>query len=248
MESLENVVAILRHGGRQDLSALLVDARMEFQCLDIMFAANSDAVYELVNAVIHAPISACKTLRELPDADQTAILDALKDTWPVDDASGMVIDNVSYNIDKDSLREDITSLYTEPIGWQSVDRTMNRIRDLLLIASTEDHYKEIGLLCREVLTSVAQEVFDPDLHPKLQGDDTKPSKSDAKRMIERYVASEFPGKSNRETRKCVNAALDLAHKVTHSSTSSYCNAQLCVQAVFNVIGLITIVAGKRGRP
>ncbi len=248
MESLENVIAILRHGGRQDLSALLADARMEFQYLDSMFVMNSDAMHDLVNAVIHAPISECKTLRELPDADHDVIRDAVRDAWPIDGAGGMVIQEVSYNIDKDSLHEDVTSLYAEPIGWQRVDRTMNRIRDLLLIASTEDHFKEIGVLCREALISVAQEVFDPGRHPPLQSDDTDSSKADAKRMISRYVASQFPGKSNRETRKCVNAALDLAHKVTHSSTSSYRDAQLCVQAVFNVVGLITIVAGKRGRP
>ena len=247
MESLENVVAILRFEGRQDLSALLADAHVDFEYLEMLFSMTSDAIIELTNANIYAPISACKTLRELFEEDGDIVLNALREVWPVTQAGGTVIQSVSYSIDRDSLSDGTTRLYTNPIGWKRVDRTMDRIRDFLVIASTEEQFEELGVLCRDVLISVAQVVFDPRLHPALPNDDTDVSETDVKRMLARYVASECPGPSNQEVRKCVNSSVDLANKVTHSRTSVYRDAAFCVQATVNVIGLIAIISGKRDR-
>ena len=247
MDSLADVIAILRYEDRQDLSALLVDAYADFEYLDTGFSMTSDAEIHLVNAAIYAPISACKTLRALPKEDQDVIFDALREAWPASEAGGMAIQNVSYNINKDSLGDGLTHLFTSPIGWQRVDRTMDRIRELLTTASTEEQFQEVGVLCREGLISVAQAVFDARRHPPLPNDNTDVSDTDAKRMIGRFVASAFPGASSQEIRKCVNSAVDLANKVTHRRTSAYRDAALCAQATFNVIGLITLISGKRDR-
>ena len=207
MDSLADAVAILRYEDRQDLSALLVDAYADFEYLDTGFSMTSDAEIHLVNAVIYAPISACKALRALPKADQDMIFDALREVWPASEAGGMIIQNVSYNIHKDSLRDGLTHLFTHPLGWHRVDRTMNRIRELLTTASTEEQFQEVGVLCREGLISVAQAVFNARQHPPLSNDNTDVSDTDVKRMIARFVASECPGSSNQEVRKCVNSAV-----------------------------------------
>ncbi len=247
MDALTDVIAILRYEGRQDLSALLSDAYVEFEYLDTGFSLMSDAEIEFVNAAVYAPIPACKALRDLGENDQGKILDALREVWPASEAGGMFIRDVSYNINKDSLRDGLTHLFTNPIGWQRVDRTMERIRELLATASTEEHFQEVGVLCREGLISVAQAVFDPGLHPPLSNDNTEVSSTDVKRMLARYVAVEYPGASDQEFRKCVNSTVDLANKVTHRRTSDYRGAALCAQATFNVIGLISLVSGRRDR-
>ena len=247
LDSLADVIAILRYENRQDLSALLADAHVDFEYLDTGFSMTSDTQIDFVNAAVYAPIPACKALRELGKEDQDAILDALREVWPTSEAGGMYIRDVSYSINKDSLRDGLTQLFSNPLGWQRVDRTMDRIRELLTIASTEEHFQEVGVLCREGLISVAQAVFDPREHPSLPNDDTDVSESDVKRMIARYVAVECPGASAREVRKCVNSAVDLANKVTHRRTSDYRDAALCAQATFNVIGLIALVSGRRDR-
>ena len=247
MESLRDVAAILRYKGRQDLSALLADAHMDFEYLNMGSSMTSDAEIVLTNANIYAPISACYALRELSKGDKDLIHYALQEFWPYSEAGGMIIQDVLYSINRDSLSDGTTHLYTEPIGWQRVDRTMDRIRELLATASTEEQFQEVGVLCREVLISLAQAVFDPRLHPALPKDDADVSDSDAKRMIARYIVSECPGPSNQEVRKCVNSAVDLANKVTHSRTSVYRDAAFCVQATVNVIGLIAIISGKRDR-
>ncbi len=247
MDSLADVVAILRYEDRQDLAALLSDAYVDLEYLDMGFSLTSDAEFEMTNANIHAPISACKTLRELSKEDEDVILDALRESWPVTEAGGMVIQRISYTIDLDSLRDGLTHLFTNPIGWQRVDRTMDRIRELLTTASTEEHFQEVGVLCREGLVSVALAVFDSRRHPPLPNDRTDVSDTDVKRMIARYVASEYPGSSSKEVRKCVNSAVDLANKVTHRRTSAHRDAALCAQATFNVIGLVALLSGKRDR-
>ncbi len=247
MHSLEDVVAILRFEDRQDLAALLTDAHVEFEYVDMGFSLTSDAHIELVNAIIYASISSCKALRELSKEDEGVILDSLREAWPASEAGGMYVQSVWYNINKDSLRDGLTHLFTNPVGWQRVDRTMDRIRELLTTVSTEEQFREVGVLCREGLISVAQAVFDERQHPPLPDDNTDVSASDVKRMIARYVASQCPGASSREVRKCVNSAVDLANKVTHRRTSVYRDAALCAQATFNVIGLIAIISGKRDR-
>ena len=245
MESLADVVAILRYEDRQDLAALLTDAYVDFEYVDMTFSLTSDVSFDLVNATIYASISACKALRELSKEDEDVILESLREVWPVSGSDGRHIQSVSYNINKDSLKDGHTHLFTNPIGWQRVDRTMDRIRGLLTTASTEEQFQEVGVLCREGLISVAQAVFDERHHPPLPGDNTDVSTSDVKRMIARYVASECPGASSREVRKCVNSAVDLANKVTHRRTSVYRDAALCAQSTFNMIGLIAIISGKR---
>ena len=50
MDSLADVVAILRYENRQDLSALLTDAYLDFEYLDTGFSMTSDAEVHLVNA------------------------------------------------------------------------------------------------------------------------------------------------------------------------------------------------------
>lgn len=247
MESLKDVVAILRFRGREDLSALLTDAELDFEYLDTLFPLNSEGEIILTNANIYAPITACEALRNLTENDHGTIRDALSDVWPATESGGTVIQNVSYSINIDSLSENTTRLYASPVGWQSVDRAMDRIRELLATASTVEQFQEVGVVCREGLISLAQAVFDASQHPPLRNDTTDVSDSDVKRMMARYVASECPGPSNQEVRKCVNIAVDLANKVTHRRTSVYRDAAFCAQTTINVIGLIAIISGRRNR-
>ena len=243
--SLADVVAILRHEDRQDLAALLADAYVDFEYIDTGFSMTSDAEFDMVNAAINAPMSACKALRALSQDDESAILSALQDAWPLSQAGGMVIRSVTYNVDTDKLRNSLTCLFESPTGWHRVDRTMDRIRELLVTASTEEHFQEIGVVCREGLISMAQAVFDASKHNPPLGGGKGVSPSHVKQMIEFYVNSELPGASNKEIRKCVGSTVDLANKVTHRRTSTYRDAALCAQATFNAIGLISIISGKR---
>jgi len=131
----------------------------------------------------------------------------------------------------------------EATGWTRVDRTVGEVRDRLAAATQEEQFQAIGLLCREALISVAQAVFIAERHPSLDG--VAPSQTDAKRMLECYVAIELAGGVNEEARKHVRSALDLVVGLQHKRTASFRDAAMCVEATTSVINITAIVSGKR---
>lgn len=132
----------------------------------------------------------------------------------------------------------------EPTGWQKVDRQVQEIRLSLDTAETEEQFQVVGLLCREALISLAQEVFDPHKHKSTDGVD--PSPTDAKRMLEAFLKTELIGPSNNETRANARAALHLALALQHKRTADFRTAAMCAEGTFSVINLIAILGG-RGR-
>jgi hypothetical protein len=131
----------------------------------------------------------------------------------------------------------------EPTGWERVDRTVTEARNRLASARTEEQFQAVGLLCREIiLISLAQAVFDPGRHPTVDG--VRPSDTDAKRMLEAYIAEEFAGSGNEHTRKHAKAACDLAVHLQHRRTASFREAAVCVEATTSTVNLIAIMAGR----
>ena len=134
-------------------------------------------------------------------------------------------------------------MFEEPTGWARVDRGIEKVRNALEAASTEEDFQTVGLLCRETLISLAQAVFDPTLHTTLDG--TDPSDTDAKRMLEAYIMTELAGGSNEEVRQHAKAALKLANSIQHRRTATFHDAALCAEATTSVVNLIAIVSGLR---
>lgn len=134
--------------------------------------------------------------------------------------------------------------FEEPTGWQKVDRQVQEVRLRLDTAETEEHLQTVGLLCREALISVAQEVFDPLRHKPV--DAIVASETDAKRMLEAFMESELGGTSNEEARAHARAALRLALALQHKRTADLRTAALCAEATFSVINIVAILGGRRG--
>ena len=136
-------------------------------------------------------------------------------------------------------------LFAEPTGWQKVDRQVQEVRSRLLGAGTEEQYQAVGLLCREVLISAAQAIFKPPLHSTL--DDTKPSDTDAKRMLEAIFEAKLKGGANEEARGHAKAAIKLALALQHKRTANSMMAALCAEATLSVVNLLAILDGRRDR-
>lgn len=134
-------------------------------------------------------------------------------------------------------------LVHEPTGWPKVDRAVGEIRRRLAEAKTEEQFQAIGLLCREVIISLAQAVYDATKHPSLDG--TQPSETDAKRMLEAYLEVELVGSSNQNARRHARAAFDLANELQHRRTANFRQAALCTEATGSLINVIAIVSGRR---
>lgn len=139
----------------------------------------------------------------------------------------------------------VNPVFEEPTGWNRVDRSMGEIKLQLAKASSEEHFQGIGLLARETLISLAQAVYDSELHPILDGKEA--SKTDAKRMLDAYIAVELKGKPNENIRRHARASLDLANDLTHRRTADFRLAALCAEATNAVINILSIISGRRDR-
>lgn len=137
------------------------------------------------------------------------------------------------------------AVFEAPTGWQKVDRQLQEMRTRLDSADTEEQYQAVGLLCREVLISVAQEVYDPSRHAPI--DDKTPSDTDAKRMLEAIFEVELKGSSNEEARAHAKAAVRLALALQHKRLADFRTAALCAEGTWSVVNMLAIVAGRRGR-
>jgi hypothetical protein len=131
----------------------------------------------------------------------------------------------------------------EPTGWVKLDRDLHEARQSLAAATSEAQFQTVGLLCRETLISLAQTVFNAELHPTLDG--VTASETDAKRMLEAYIAGTLSGSANEASRRHAKAALDLANQLQHKRTATFRDAALCGEATTSVVNLIAIISGRR---
>ncbi|MBD1849559.1 hypothetical protein [Leptolyngbya sp. FACHB-711] len=131
----------------------------------------------------------------------------------------------------------------EPTGWARVDRNIDKIVRALANAHNEEDYQAAGLLCRETIISLAQAVYDPEKYSSLDG--VAPSETDAKRMLESYIAVELAGGSKEALRKYVKDAYQLAVTLQHKRNATFREAALCVEATRSLVNSIAIISGQR---
>jgi hypothetical protein len=135
------------------------------------------------------------------------------------------------------------SVTEEPTGWARIDRTAAEIRLRLASADSTEKFQAVGLLCREALISLAEAVYERSRHPPIDG--IEPSTTDAKRMLESYLAIELGGATHEVARKHARASIDLAIELQHRRTAEFRQAALCVEATTSVINVIAIISGRR---
>jgi hypothetical protein len=134
-------------------------------------------------------------------------------------------------------------VFEEPTGWPKVDRQMGEVRERLREAVNEEQFQVVGLLCRETLISVAQAVYIAERHPTLDG--VAASDTDAKRMLEAFIAAELGGAANEEARSHAKAALRLALALQHNRTADFRTAALCAEATASVVNIVGVISGAR---
>ena len=126
--------------------------------------------------------------------------------------------------------------------WNLVHRQLARARESLADARDVEQFQAIGVLCREALISLAQAVYVPSKHRSLDG--VSPSRTDAKRMLEAFIAAELPGETNRYARSAATSAVNLALDLQHSRNADSALAAMTVEQTGSVISLVSITAKK----
>jgi len=134
------------------------------------------------------------------------------------------------------------NVHFEPNDWATIERCLVEAHKSVETASTEEQFQSVGLLCREALISLAQIVYNPQLHSSIDG--VMPSETDAKRKLDIYLAVELTGSSNEAIRRQIKAAIDLANELQHKRTANHRDSALCLEATGGAINLIRIIAGQ----
>ena len=247
MESLDPACNILRHKNRHDLANLLPRASLDFEYVDMGFLiGGADGVVEIVDAAIFAPYTDCERLRTLSPEDCELVLECLREIWPHRGGfSSIAIRDVVYRVDPNAAEDEPNDLFRSLTGWPRVDRTLDEIRTRLQVASNEEQFQAVGVLCRETLISLAGAVFDPDKHPPFSSEYVAASNTDARRMLDRYVEAEARGKSNATIRRYVKVALQFANEVQHQRTANYRSTALCAEATAGLVNIVAILDGRR---
>ena len=129
-----------------------------------------------------------------------------------------------------------------PTGWDRVDRTIYEMKQRLAVASVEEQFQAIGMLGREALITIAQQVFDKEKHKTEDG--IIPSDTDAKRMLDAFISFTLQGTANERQRKFAKASVDLANQLTHDRMAILGDAQICLTAVSAVASIIHILAER----
>ena len=142
-----------------------------------------------------------------------------------------------------TINSTATAVFTKPTGWAVIDRDLGEMRRLLEKAENEPQYQAVGLLCREILITLAQQVYNSDIHRPVNG--VEPSKTDAKRMLEAYTAHKLAGGRNEAARRHARTALGVANDLQHRRTADFRMSAMCAEATTSVVNLIAIISGRR---
>lgn len=128
--------------------------------------------------------------------------------------------------------------------WDRIKRTITKIKRDSDIAKNEEDFQSIGLLCREVIISLAQVVYIPWLHGDKDDKGVSISETDAVRMIGNYLNYSLSGSSNEELRSYAKNANKLANMLTHKRNATKKDMLLAVSATISLINFIGIIEEK----
>ncbi|MGA7161995.1 MAG: hypothetical protein WBZ48_13420 [Bacteroidota bacterium] len=122
-------------------------------------------------------------------------------------------------------------------GWTDVEIKLDAGRRQLQSANIESEYQAVGLLCRETIVMLGKFV----LHERFEGKLEATSESDANRILQKLIDNELPGSSNEAMRAFTKSCLGLANTVQHSSTTTYAQASVCIEACTTLKNMIRIL-------
>lgn len=132
----------------------------------------------------------------------------------------------------------------EPTGWARVDRSLGKAKAQLLTASTEEEWQAIGLLCREVLISLGQAVYDREVHGDTDEAGTRIGSTDARRQLVAWLQHRMPGGDSKEIRAHIKASIELAVHLQHRRTATRQLAALCSEATSSAVSVVAIIDGR----
>ena len=140
--------------------------------------------------------------------------------------------------------ESLVYFISDISDWNGIKEAISKINKDCSFANSEIEYQNIGNSCRNLVISVAQIVFQPEIHGKYNKDGKELSKTDAIGMLNNYFSYNFSGSSNEFYRKYAKAVNDLANMLTHKRNATQRDMLITVSATLSLVNLISVMEGK----
>jgi hypothetical protein len=133
---------------------------------------------------------------------------------------------------QDLLRERVGSELpgSEVTGWAAVDGQVAQLRRRLAAGRTSEDGQAIGLLCRDIMVTLADACHNPAVHG-----DVGASAVERLNAVADYLA---PGEENQRLRKLLKATLDYANVVQHHRQGTLVEAGLVAEATVAAVNLM----------
>lgn len=128
--------------------------------------------------------------------------------------------------------------------WTRIKRTVEKIQLGSKSAKNEEDFQAIGLLCRDVLISLAQAVYIREIHGETDEEGTIIGIADAVRMIGNYLNIQLKGKQTKELRDYAKATNAIANQLTHKRTATRTDMLLAMSSTIALINFIGILEDK----
>jgi len=127
-------------------------------------------------------------------------------------------------------------------NWEKINRSIFEITKREQQAQNEEQFQAVGMLCRELIITLAQTVYNSEKHQSIDG--TEISKTDAKRMLEAYISVVLAGNDSEDLRSYAKVTNRLANALTHKRTATKKEMMLCTSATLALINFVGILENK----
>lgn len=129
-------------------------------------------------------------------------------------------------------------------NWERIKRTVTKIKRERNNAKDEEDFQAMGLLCRDVIISLAEAVYDPRIHGATDETGKQIGNADAVRMIGNYVNVKLGGGHHKELKAYAKATNNLANKLTHKRSATKRDMLLTVSSTIALINFVGIIEEK----
>jgi hypothetical protein len=119
---------------------------------------------------------------------------------------------------------------SEQTGWAAVDGQAAQLRLRLAAASTSEDAQAVGLLCRDLMITLADAAHDESVHGDVG--------ESAVDRLNAVVDREASGAENQKLRRLLKATIDYANVVQHRRKVSMLEAGLVAEATMAAVNLI----------
>ncbi len=134
--------------------------------------------------------------------------------------------------------------FVELRNWDRIERTIIKIKKEANSAKNEEDFQTVGLLCRDIIISLAQSVYNPEIHGKYDENNIEIGSSDAVRMLKNYINIVLVGKDNKELRDYIKAANAIANQLTHKRSATKKDMLLAMSSTISLINIVGILEEK----